>query len=138
MAVFVRLLPAAALLVATAASLSAQATPAQSGQAAQPVCEATQPGGSMGARANLNLQLALKDQQAKNAPNAAKNLQAAVKTLESSSKGEELNRAYMLGSVLALWLNQPGVGFTPQRSVVGFSSNPEATIDLASTIDSLF
>ena len=61
MAVLVRILPAAALLVATATSLSAQATPAQ------PVCEASQPGGSVGARANLSLQLALKEQQAKNA-----------------------------------------------------------------------
>ncbi|HKH90381.1 MAG TPA: hypothetical protein VKA54_01195, partial [Gemmatimonadaceae bacterium] len=69
MAVLVRIMPVAALLVATASSLTAQAAPAQqSAQAAQPVCEATQPGGSMGARANLNLQLALKDQQAKNAP----------------------------------------------------------------------
>ena len=132
MAVLVRILPAAALLVATATSLGAQATPAQ------PVCEASQPGGSVGARANLSLQLAMKDQQAKNAPNAAKNLAQAVKTLEGNAKGEELNRAYMLGSVLALWLNQPGVGYTPKRSVVGFSSNPEATIDLPTTIDSLF
>jgi predicted Zn-dependent protease len=130
MAVLVRILPAAALLAA-AASLSAQATPAQ------PVCEASQPGGSVGARANLNLQLALKDQKT-NPANAAKNLQAAVKTLEGNAKGEELNRDYMLGSVLALWLNQPNVGFTPKRSVVGFSSNPDATIDLISTIDSLF
>ena len=132
MAVLVRILPAAALLVATATSLSAQATPAQ------PVCEASQPGGSVGARANLSLQLALKEQQAKNAPNAAKNLQAAVKALEGNAKGEELNRDYMLGSVLALWLNQPGVGYTPTRGAVGFSSNPQATIDLPKTIDSLF
>jgi len=79
----------------------------------------------------------MKDQKT-NPANAAKNLQAAVKTLEGNAKGEELNRAYMLGSVLALWLNQPGVGYTPTRSVVGFSSNPTATVDLPATIDSLF
>ncbi|HEU4721551.1 MAG TPA: FxLYD domain-containing protein [Gemmatimonadaceae bacterium] len=79
----------------------------------------------------------MKDQKA-NPANAAKNLQAAVKTLEGNAKGEELNRAYMLGSVLALWLNQPNVGLTPKRSVVGFSSNPDATINLPTTIDSLF
>jgi hypothetical protein len=44
----------------------------------------------------------------------------------------------MLGSVLALWLNQPGVGYTPKRSVVGFSANPDAEINLPVTIDSLF
>ena len=136
MAVFVRILPAVALLAAAATSLGAQATPAQ-GTPAQPVCEASQPGGSVGARANLSLQMAMKDQKT-NPANAAKNLQAAVKTLEGPSKGEELNRAYMLGSVLALWMNQPGVGYTPKRSVVGFSTNPEATVDLPNTIDSLF
>lgn len=137
MAVFVRFLPAAALLAATATSLSAQGTPAQNAQPSQPVCEASQTSGSVGARANLSLQLAMKDQKT-NPANSAKNLQQAVKTLEGNAKGEELNRAYMLGSVLALWLNQPGVGLTPKRSVVGFSSNPEATIDLPKTIDSLF
>src|SRR4030095_5992156 len=67
-----------------------------------------------------------------------KNLQATVKSLEAPSKGEELSRAYMLGSALALWLNQPGVGPAPKRSAVGFTTNPEATIDLPTTIDSLF
>jgi len=137
MAVFVRFLPAAALLAATATSLSAQGTPAQNAQPSQPVCEASQTSGSVGARANLSLQLAMKDQKT-NPANSAKNLQQAVKTLEGNAKGEELNRAYMLGSVLALWLNQPNVGYAPKRSVVGFTTNPEATIDLPTTIDSLF
>jgi predicted Zn-dependent protease len=137
MAVFVRFLPAAALLAATASSLSAQATPAQNAQPSQPVCEASQTSGSVGARANLSLQLAMKDQKT-NPANAAKNLQTAVKALEGNAKGEELNRDYMLGSVLALWLNQPNVGYSPKRSVVGFTTNPDATIDLPATIDSLF
>jgi predicted Zn-dependent protease len=128
MAVFVRFLPAAALLAATASSLSAQATPAQNAQPSQPVCEASQTSGSVGARANLSLQLAMKDQKT-NPANAAKNLQTAVKALEGNAKGEELNRDYMLGSVLALWLNQPNVGYSPKRSVVGFTTNPDATID---------
>jgi predicted Zn-dependent protease len=136
MAVLVRILPAAALLVTTASVVGAQATPAQPAQA-QPVCEATQVSAAS-VKANFSLQQALKDQQAKNAANATKNLQATVKALEAPSKGEELGRAYMLGSALALWLNQPGVGVTPKRSAVGFTSNPEATIDLPTTIDSLF
>src|SRR5690348_23412 len=105
MAVFVRFLPAAALLAATATSLSAQGTPAQNAQPSQPVCEAAQTSGSVGARANLSLQLATAAQQKKDAAGAAKNLQTAVKALEGNAKGEELNRDYMLGSVLALWLN---------------------------------
>jgi predicted Zn-dependent protease len=131
MAVFVRILPAAALLVAAATSLGAQVA------ASPPACEATQPAGGNSARANLTLQLALKDQKA-NPASAAKNLLATVKTLDNNDKGEELSRAYMLGSALALWMNQPGVGLTPKRSVVGFTSKPEATIDLPIAIDSLF
>ena len=143
MAVFVRILPAVALLAATATSLRAQGTPAPAAQPAPPVCEASSPGGSVGARANLSLQLATKDQAAMktnpaSAASAAKNLQTAVKTLEGPAKGEELNRDYMLGSVLAMWLNQPDVGYSPKRSAVGFTTNPDATIDLVSTIDSLF
>ena len=45
-----------------------------------------------------------------------------IKTLEGPAKGEELNRDYMLGSVLAMWLNQPDVGYSPKRSAVGCSA----------------
>ena len=131
MAVFVRILPAAALLVATAASLGAQqaATP--------PACDATQPTSANALKASLSLQGALKTQ--KTAPaEAAKSLTAAVKSLDNSDKGDDAGRAYVLGGALALWMNQPGVGLTPKRSAVGFTSNPEATIDLPNAIDSLF
>ena len=131
MAVFVRILPAAALLVATAASLGAQqaATP--------PACDATQPTSANALKASLSLQGALKTQ--KTAPaEAAKSLTAAVKSLDNNDKGDDAGRAYVLGGALALWMNQPGVGLTPKRSAVGFTSNPEATIDLPNAIDSLF
>jgi tetratricopeptide (TPR) repeat protein len=131
MAVFVRILPAAALLVATAASLGAQ-------QAAAPACAATQPTSSTALKANLTLNQALKSQQAKADPaGISKNLTSTVKTLEGE-KGGDPATSYILGSALALWMNQPGISLTPKRSAVGFSSNPEATIDLPSAIDSLF
>src|SRR6185369_6197655 len=57
MAVFVRILPAAALLMATAASLGAQQ------QAAAPACDATQPTNATALKANLTLQSALKTQK---------------------------------------------------------------------------
>ena len=129
MAVFVRILPAAALLVVTAASLGAQ-------QAAAPACDATQPTSPTALKANLTLQQALKLQQAKSDPaGVAKNLSSTVKAVESATDAAS---AYMLGSALALWMNQPGVGLTPKRSALGFSTNPEATIDLPTSIDSLF
>ena len=130
MAVFVRILPAAALLIATAASLGAQqaATP--------PACDATQPTSPGALKASLSLQLALKTQKTDPA-GAAKSLTTTVKALDNSDKGDEAGRAYVLGSALALWMNQPGIGLTPKRSAVGFTSNPEATIDLPTAIDSL-
>jgi len=132
MAVFVRILPAAALLVVSAASLGAQQT-----AAAPPACDATQPTNPAALKANLTLQQALKQQQAKSDPaGVAKNLTATVKSVENGASDPA--SAYVLGSALALWMNQPGIGLTPKRSAVGFSSNPEATIDLPSAIDSLF
>jgi hypothetical protein len=136
MAVFVRLLPAAALLVVAASALGAQAG-AQAAASAPPACDAAQPSSGNSARANLSLQLALKDQKA-NPASAAKNLAATVKLLDNNEKGDEANKAYVLGAALAMWMNQPNVGFAPKRSTVGFASNPEATIDLPGAVDSLF
>jgi predicted Zn-dependent protease len=130
MAVFVRILPAAALLMATAASLGAQQ------QAAAPACDATQPTNTNALKANLTLQSALKTQKTDPA-SAAKSLTSTVKALESDKPGDPAN-AYVLGSALALWMNQPGVGLAPKRSAVGFTTNPEATIDLPGAVDSLF
>ena len=135
MAVFVRLLPAAALLVAAAGSLGAQAGAAPAA-AAPPACDAAQPSSGNAVRANISLQLALKDQKT-NPASAAKNLAATVKLLEANDK-DETARAYVLGSALSLWMNMPNVGLAPKRSAVGFSGNPEATIDLPGTVDSLF
>jgi tetratricopeptide (TPR) repeat protein len=132
MAVFVRILPAAAaLLVASAASLGAQQA-----AASPPACDASSPSNADLLRANLTLQQALKIQKT-DTVGAAKSLTSTVKALESVKKPDAAS-SYMLGSALALWLNQPGIGLTPKRSAVGFTTNPDATIDLPAAIDSLF
>jgi hypothetical protein len=131
MAVFVRILPAAALLVATAASLGAQQQAASA-----PACDATQPTDANALKASLTLQGALKTQKADPA-GAAKSLTTTVKALDTAKPGDA-GSAYVLGSALALWMNQPGIGLTPKRGAVGFTSNPDATIDLPTSIDSLF
>ncbi|HEV7990671.1 MAG TPA: FxLYD domain-containing protein [Gemmatimonadaceae bacterium] len=136
MAVFVKLLPTAALLVAAAGSLGAQAAGAAPAAAAPPACDAAQPSSGNAVRANISLQLALKDQKT-NPASASKNLAATVKLLEGNDK-DEVARAYVLGSALSMWMNMPNVGLAPKRSAVGFSSNPEATIDLPGAVDSLF
>jgi hypothetical protein len=89
------------------------------------------------ARASLNFDIA---RNASGTPVAANNLKSAVKLVESPEKSgdEPVARAYVLGETLSLWLNQPGVSPTPKRSDVGFTTNPEATIDLVGAVDSLF
>ncbi|MEO6526027.1 MAG: FxLYD domain-containing protein [Gemmatimonadaceae bacterium] len=139
MAVFVKILPAAALLVAAATSLRAQETKPAAGAAtaaAAPACDAAQPSSGNSVRANLSLQMALKDQKT-NPAASAKNLAATVKLLESEKAGDP-SSTYVLGSALSLWMNQPNVGFSPKRSLLGFTTNPDATIDLPSAVDSLF
>src|SRR5678815_5697059 len=84
MAVFVRILPAAALLMATAESLGAQQ------QAAAPACDATQPTNATALKANLTLQSALKTQKT-DAASAAKSLTSTVKALESDKPGDPAN-----------------------------------------------
>ncbi|HTK49965.1 MAG TPA: FxLYD domain-containing protein [Gemmatimonadaceae bacterium] len=137
MAVFVRILPAAAaLLVASAASLGAQQTAASQAAASPPACDAASPSNGDLLKANITLQQALKNQKT-DAAGAAKALTSSVKALEGIKKPDAAS-SFMLGSALALWLNQPGIGLTPKRSALGFTTNPDATIDLPVAIDSLF
>jgi tetratricopeptide (TPR) repeat protein len=129
MALFGRSLTAAGLLVTAAAALGAQA-------AEKPKCDIDAAYKGNVARASLSLGVA---QQAATSPVGAAKLKETVKTLETPDKdADPVARSYLLGSALSLWLNQPNVGPTPKRSVVGFTTNPDATIDLVPTIDSLF
>lgn len=131
MARFVRYSQVAGLLLVAASSAAAQAT-----AATPPVCEATQPSSGNSARANLSMQLA---QKATTPDAAAGHLRTAIKAAENPDKNDNAaSRAYVLGSALSLWMNQPGIGFTPKRGTLGFASNPEATIDVTTAIDSLF
>ncbi|HEY2027029.1 MAG TPA: FxLYD domain-containing protein [Gemmatimonadaceae bacterium] len=129
MGLFGRYLTAAGLLAAAAGALGAQA-------AEKPKCDIDAAYKGNLARASLSLGVA---QQAATTPIGAAKLKETVKTLETPDKdADPVARSYLLGSALSLWLNQPNVGATPKRSVVGFTTNPDATIDLVPTIDSLF
>jgi tetratricopeptide (TPR) repeat protein len=129
MALFGKILAAAGALVATAAALGAQAP-------AKPTCDIGDALKGNTARASLSFNVAF---QAKPGPVAVSRLKDAVKTLESADKGEDqIARSYVMGEALSLWLNQAGVGTTPKRSDVGFTTNPDATIDLIGAVDSLF
>ncbi len=129
MAVFGQILIGANALVLAAVQLGAQA-------AVKPSCDVGDALKGNVAKASLSFDVA---RQAPPGPIAATKLKEVVKLLEMPDKGDDaLGRAYVMGQALSLWLNQPNVGAMPKRSVVGFTTNPDATIDLIGSVDSLF
>jgi len=88
-------------------------------------------------RATLAVQIASSQT---NAQAAQKQLQSAVKLLTDNGERMEnqVGRNLVLGKALVLWTTQPDMPLVTKRGPLGFSSNPEATIDLASAIDSAF
>lgn len=129
MAVFGKKLFASSMLLVATSALGAQAP-------AKPSCDIGEAAKGNLARASLSFNVA---QQAATGPSAESNLKSTVKLLESPSQGEDATtRAFILGEALSLWMNQPNVGLTPKRGAVGFTTNPDATIDLIGAVDSLF
>ena len=133
MALFGKTSLAAGAVLLAAAALGAQ-TPAAS---AKPACDIGDALKGNTARATLSFDVA---RQATGTPVAATNLKNVIKLVESPEKSndEPVARAYVLGEALSLWLNQPGVGPVAKRGDLGFTTNPEATIDIVSTLDSAF
>jgi predicted Zn-dependent protease len=120
---------AAGLLAVSASALRAQGTEKK------PPCDIDAMKGNL-ATATLNVDMA---RQTTGTPVAASKLKSVIKTVESSDKPEEqVTRAYLLGEALSLWLNQPGVGAVAKRGDLGFTTNPDATIDLVGGLDSAF
>ena len=130
MALFGRYCLAGGALVVAASALGAQAP-------AKPKCDIGDALKGNTARAVLAFGVA---QQATGTPLAATNLKNVVKLVELPEKSgdEPVTRAYVLGEALSLWLNQPGVGATAKRGDLGFTTSPDATIDLVGTLDSAF
>lgn len=71
---------------------------------------------------------------------AAKQLRAAVTSLTKAPEKikNPLGRDLVLGKALSLWANQPGTPDVAPRGSLGFASSPEATVDVAVAMDSLF
>ncbi|MDB4879868.1 MAG: hypothetical protein JWL60_1314, partial [Gemmatimonadetes bacterium] len=127
MALTGKLFPAAAALL-VAGSLGAQAT------AARPSCDADATKGNL-AKAAFSVEQA---RTAQGTPGAQTIMANAVKQLEAAKGEDPTVQALYLGQTLAFWLSQPNMSATPTRGVLGFTQNPEATIDLVATVDSLF
>ena len=120
--------------------LSAVVTPpagAQSAQGGQRTCQIDENSGQLG-KALLSISLAQSNQTAQKWPDAANHLRNAVKAIEKPDRRNEIGRQLVLGKTLSLWLNQPDIGTMPTRGTLGFTTSPEARIDLLATIDSSF
>lgn len=128
MAVFGKYVLASGLLFVAATAAGAQ-------EASANACDVGSAVKGNLARASLAVDLA---RQAGTGPAAESNLRNTVKAVESSQNEDPVARAYLLGEALSLWLNQPNVGLTPTRGAIGFTTNPEGSIDLVGTVDSLF
>jgi tetratricopeptide (TPR) repeat protein len=121
-------LRSAALLVAAAATLSAQA----------PKCVInTELGGLTLARLKWNPYFSAKTPEAK-----AKALGDAVKALADNpavfKPEEQPGRNFLLGQVLVTWLDDSvlAVGYNAPRGRIGYTANPTGTVNLPQAIDS--
>ncbi|MDB4913581.1 MAG: hypothetical protein JWM95_1225 [Gemmatimonadetes bacterium] len=131
MAVFGKKFLAAAACVALSASAGAQAA-----AAAKPACDIGESSTGNAARATLSVNLA---REGASSAVRLSNLKNAVKLLEHVDKGDNpVTDAYVLGMAISLAASEPGIGLAPKRGAVGFVTNPEGTLDVPFTLDSLF
>ena len=130
MALFAKKYLALGVTLLASSVAGAQAAPAK------PACDVGESATGNAARATLSVNLA---REATSPAVAGTNLKNAVKLLETVNPGDNaITNAYVMGEALSLWANQPGVGLTPSRGSLGFVTNPAGTVDIPTTIDSLF
>ena len=105
--------------------------------AQQKSCEINESRPTQIGRATLAVQIASSQT---NAQAAQKQLQSAVKLLTENAErmDNQVGRNFVLGKALVLWSTQPDVQFVTKRGPLGYTSNPEGTIDLVAAIDSAF
>jgi tetratricopeptide (TPR) repeat protein len=103
---------------------------------AQKQCEIDENTPNQVARAVLQLQLA---QTASKPEDAAPKLREAVKLLgDVPANRNPVGVNFELGRALVMWLSQPNIGVVTKRSTLGFTSEPEGTVDVIARIDSSF
>src|ERR1044071_8088385 len=121
--------------VVRALGLSAVCASAAIAQAAKE-CQMQEGKPSTVGRATLSIQMASNSDPA----GAARRLTEAVKALTDNGDkmDNQVGRNFVLGKALVLWTLQPNVTLITKRGPLGYSTNPDATIDLAAAIDSSF
>src|SRR5687768_5171387 len=106
-------------------------------QAAPKACEVNEGRPTAVGKALLAVQVASSTQD----PTAAsRQLTTAVKGLTDGGEkmDNQVGRNFVLGKALVLWTMQPNVEIVTKRGPLGYTTNPEGTIDLAAAIDSAF
>ena len=130
MALFATKYLAVGALLLASSVVGAQAAPAK------PACDVGETATGNAARATLSVNLA---REATAPAVAATNLKNAVKLLETTDKNDNaVVNAYVLGTAISLWANQPGIGLRPTRGSLGYAGNPTGVLDIPTTLDSLF
>ena len=105
---------------------------------AQAQCDVNETSPSQLGKAFLAVTTAQQAQASGNAPEAAKQLQSAMKVLTDQPEKikNPLGRQLLMGRVLALWATQPGTPATTTRGALGYSTDPAATVDVYAALDS--
>lgn len=118
-----------------ALALAATAAMAASVAAQQPAKQCEIDEGKFG-KAILALQVA---QSAATPAQAQKQLASVVKMVtENKDASANVPANWFLGRALVLWMSQPDIGTTANRGKLGYTTNPEGTVDLPTAIDSAF
>jgi tetratricopeptide (TPR) repeat protein len=106
-------------------------------QGAQKACEVNESRPTQVGRATLAVQVATSSPTPEQ---AAKQLTSAVKALTDNGEKMEnqTGRNFVLGKALVLWSMQPNIDLLAKRGQLGYTTDPQGTIDLAAAIDSAF
>lgn len=105
--------------------------------AQEKACEVNESRPTAIGRATLAVQVA---QSTQDPASAAKQLTAAVKGLTENAErmDNQVGRNFVLGKALVLWSIQPNVDLMTTRGALGYTVNPQGSIDIAAAIDSAF
>lgn len=105
--------------------------------AQEKACEVNESRPTAIGRATLAVQVA---QSTQDPAAAGKQLTAAVKGLTENAErmDNQVGRNFVLGKALVLWSIQPNVELVTTRGALGYTTNPQGTIDIAAAIDTAF
>ena len=108
-----------------------------SAQGAEKACEVNESRPTAIGRATIAIQVA---SSAQDPAAASRQLTAAVKGLTENAEkmDNQVGRNLVLGKALVLWSMQPNIELVAKRGTLGYTTNPEGTIDLAAAIDTAF